>query len=136
MAEDRAQWMADLLATSIQVSGLSEEELELRLGWKSGSVARLLEGEGDLGPEQFLRVLGELHGDAKMQRGGAGADFADLEDDRTQVVTSLLDRFQLLGYELTEVAPPDEGRMDLPELEKQVESILRKAFGSSLDEKD
>ncbi len=125
--------MADLLATSIQVSGLAEEELELRLGWTSGSVARLLEGDGDLGPEQFLRVLGELHGDAKLQ---VGADFADLEDDRTQVVTNLLDRFQLLGYELTEVEPPDEGRMDLPELEKRVESILRKAFGSSLDEKD
>jgi len=133
MAEDRARWMADLLATSIQVSGLSEEELELRLGWTSGSVARLLEGEGDLGPEQFLRVLGELHGDARTER---SADLADLEDDRTQVVTSLLDRFELLGYELTEVAPPAEGRMDIPELEKRVESILRKAFGSSLDEKD
>ena len=132
MAEDRARWMADLLATSIQVSGLSEEELELRLGWTAGSVARLLEGEGDLGPEQFLRVLGELHGDARTE----GADFAEMEDGRTQVVTDLLDRFQLLGYELKEVAPPTEGRMDLPELEKRVESILRKAFGSSLDEKD
>ncbi|HVG07076.1 MAG TPA: hypothetical protein VNM67_05180 [Thermoanaerobaculia bacterium] len=132
MAEDRARWMADLLATSIQVSGLSEEELELRLGWTSGSVARLLEGEGDLPPEQFLRMLGELHGEGPQ----GGADLADLEDDRTQVVTNLLDRFQLLGYELTEVAPPAEGNMNLPELEKRVESILRKAFGSSLDEKD
>ena len=125
--------MADLLATSIQVSGLSEEELEQRLGWTAGSVARLLEGEGDLGPEQFLRVLGELHGDARPE---GGADFPDLEDGRTQVVTDLLDRFELLGYELKEVAPPAEGRMNLPELEKKVESILRKAFGSSLDEKD
>ena len=133
MAEDRARWMADLLATSIQVSGLSEEELELRLGWTAWSVARLLEGEGDLGPEQFLRVLGELHGDVRPE---GGADFAELEDGRTQVVTDLLDRFQLLGYELKEVAPPPEGRMDLPELEKRVESILRRAFGSSLDEKD
>ena len=133
MAEDRARWMADLLATSIQVSGLSEEELELRLGWTAGSVARLLEGEGDLGPEQFLRVLGELHGDTRHE---GGADFAELEDGRTQVVTDLLERFQLLGYELKEVAPPVEGRMDLPELEKRVDSILRKAFGSSLDEKD
>jgi hypothetical protein len=123
--------MADLLATSIQVSGLSEVELERRLGWTSGSVARLLDGEGDLGPEQFLRVLGELHGDA-----APGGSDADLEDDRTEVVTNLLDRFQLLGYELTEVVPPAEGRMNLPELEKRVESILRKAFGSSLDEKD
>ena len=125
--------MADLLATSIQVSGLSEEELERRLGWTAGSVARLLEGEGDLGPEQFLRVLGELHGDTGPE---GSADFAELEDGRTQVVTDLLERFQLLGYELKEVAPPTEGRMDLPELEKRVDSILRKAFGSSLDEKD
>jgi hypothetical protein len=133
MAEDRARWMADLLATSIEVSGLSEEELELRLGWTSGSVARLLEGEEDLDPEQFLRVLGELHGDTRLE---GGADFAELEDGRTQVVTDLLDRFQLLGYELTEVAPPAEGRMDVRELEERVDSILRKAFGSSLDEKD
>jgi hypothetical protein len=132
MAEDRARWMADLLATSIQVSGLSEEELELRLGWTSGSVARLLEGEGDLDPEQFLRVLGELHGDTRLE---GGADFAELEDGRTQVVTDLLDRFQLLGYELTEVVLPTEDRMDVRELEKRVDSILRKAFGSSLDEK-
>lgn len=125
--------MADLLATSIQVSGLSEEELELRLGWTAGSVARLLEGEGDLDPEQFLRVLGELHGDTRSE---GGSDFTELEDGRTQVVTDLLDRFQLLGYELTEVAPPAEGRMDVQELEKRVDSILRKAFGSSLDEKD
>lgn len=125
--------MADLLATSIQVSGLSEEELERRLGWTSGSVAQLLDGEGDLGPEQFLRVLGELHGDTRLE---GSADFADPEDGRTQVVTDLLERFQLLGYELSEVTPPAEGRVDIPELEKRVESILRKAFGPSLDEQD
>ena len=130
MAEDQARWMADLLATSIQVSGLSEEALERRLGWKSGSVSRFLEGEERLGPEQVLRALAELTGDAAPE----GADFAEMEDGRTQVVTDLLERFQKLGYELEEVAPPQDAKTDLPELEKQVESILRKAFGPVLDE--
>ena len=133
MAEDRARWMADLLATSMQISGLSEEELERRLGWTSGSIGRILEGEEDLDPDEAIRVLSELNGDPAPD---AGPDLGDPDDGQTQVVTNLLDRFQLLGYELTEVAPPAEGDMNLPELEQRVESILRKAFGSSLDEKD
>lgn len=124
--------MADLLAASIQVSGLSEEELERRLGWSSGSVGRILEGEGEeeLDPEDLLRALEKLNGDSGLDR---DSGFADMEDGQTQVVTDLLERFNRLGYEL-QVALPEKDRMDLSELEKQVESILRKAFGPRLDE--
>ena len=130
MEEDRARWMAEMLATSIQVSGLSEEELERRLGWKPGSVGRILDGTSDFDPGRVLEILSELNEGVEPL-----PSLREPEDDRTQVVTDLLDRFELLGYQLKEVAPPAEG-VNLPELEKKVESILRKAFGSSLDEKD
>ena len=121
MADDRARWMADLLDTSLQVSGLSERELEKRLGWSAGAVGRILEGEEELDPEEALRVLAELN------------EEADLDDDRfpdehTQVVTHLLDRFRRLGYGADEVAAPD-GKPDLKELEKKVAAVLKEAFG-------
>lgn len=118
--------MADLLATSIQVSGLSEEELEQRLGWTSGSIGRILDGEEDLDPEEALRVLNELNGD----RGGlyGRPDFEDPEGGQTQVVTNLLERFHRLGYEAREVAAPEED-LDVLKLEKKIQAILREAFG-------
>lgn len=125
MAEDRARWMADLLATSMQVSGLSEEELEQRLGWTSGSIGRILDGEEELDPEQAIRVLSELNGDPVSD---AGPDPDDPEDGQTQVVTSLLERFHRLGYEARAVAAPEED-LDVSKLEKKVQAILREAFG-------
>ena len=125
MAEDRARWMADLLATSIQVSGLSEEELEQRLGWTAGSIGRILEGEEDLDPDEAIRVLSELNGDPGPD---AGLDLDDPEDGQTQVVTNLLERFHRLGYEAREMAAPEED-LDVSKLEKKIQAILREAFG-------
>jgi len=117
--------MADLLATSIQVSGLSEEELELRLGWTSGSVARILEGEEDLDPDEAIRVLNELNGDPVVD---GGPDPADAEDGQTQVVTNLLERFHRLGYEAREMAALEED-LDVSKLAKKIQAILAEAFG-------
>lgn len=125
MAEDRARWMADLLATSMQVSGLSEEELERRLGWTSGSIGRILEGEEDLDPDQAIRVLSELNGDPGAD---AGPDLDEPDDGHTQVVTNLLERFHRLGYEAREMAAPEED-LDVSKLEKKIQAILREAFG-------
>lgn len=125
MAEDRARWMADLLDTSLQASRLSERELERRLGWSAGAVGRILEGEEDLDPEEALRVLVELNEEAGFF---AGPDLEGLEDGQTQVVANLLDRFRRLGYETREVAAP-QGELDLANLEKRVEAVLREAFG-------
>ena len=130
MAEDRARWMADLLDTSLQVSGLSERELERRLGWSAGAVGRILEGEEELDPEEALRVLTELNGEAGFD---AGPERDALDDGQTQVVTQLLERFRRLGYEPREVAPP-EGELDLADLEKKVRAILREAFGEKEEE--
>jgi hypothetical protein len=130
MEEDRARWMAELLATSIQVSGLSEEELERRLGWKPGSVGRILDGESDLDPDRVMEMLRELN-----ERIETGPALREPEDDRTQVVTDLLERFQDLGYKIQEVPPPDSGAVDLSSLEKKVESLLREAFGEPAEGK-
>src|SRR5215213_1382773 len=100
MEEDRARW-AELIATSLQVSGLSEEALERKLAWTPGSVGRLLDGEGDLEPDQVLEMLGELNESNRSRKSkeavGAG---------RTQVATELLERFRLLGYEPRQAVPP------------------------------
>lgn len=130
MAEDRARWMADLLDTSLQVSGLSERELERRLGWSPGAIGRILEGEEDLDSEEALRVLVELNGEAGFD---ASPEPGGLDDDQTQVVTQLLDRFRRLGYETREVAAPD-GELDLSNLEKKIQAILREAFGETEEE--
>lgn len=118
--------MAELLATSLQVSGLSEEELEAKLGWSPGSVNRLLEGD-ELDPGQVLEVLAELNGDSSWELG------PDNEwDERTQVVTDLVERFHRLGYEAAEVVP-QEKRPTIRELEQRVESVLRETFGDSIE---
>lgn len=123
MAEDRSRWMADLLDTSLQVSGLSERELERRLGWSAGAIGRILEGEEELDPDEALRVLVELNSDDSADIGPG----LDSLDDHTQVVTHLLARFRRLGYDAPEVAAPDE-ELDLKELEKKVMAILKEAF--------
>ncbi|MEA2563961.1 MAG: hypothetical protein QOH06_5465 [Acidobacteriota bacterium] len=118
--------MADLLATSIQVSGLSEEELELRLGWTSGSISRILEGEEDLDPDEAIRVLSELNGDPGLD---GEPDLADREDGHTQVVTNLLERFHRLGYEARPMEALEED-LDVAKLEEKIQAILREAFGN------
>jgi transcriptional regulator with XRE-family HTH domain len=125
MADDRARWMADLLDTSLQVSGLSERELERRLGWSAGAIGRILEGEEELDPEEALRVLTELNGEAGLD---AGPELDRLDDGQTQVVAHLLERFRRLGYEAREVAAPEED-LGASSLEKRIQAILREAFG-------
>lgn len=133
MEQDRARW-AELIATSLQVSGLSEEEVEHKLGWSPGSLGQLLGGEGDLEPDQVLEILGELNESSRPRRGEAAVNAADTRGGggRTQMVTELLERFRLLGYEPREAAPPAEPS-SLKELEKKVESVLRRAYGEPPD---
>jgi hypothetical protein len=131
MAEDRARW-AELIATSLQVSGLSEEEVERKLGWSPGFLGQLLGGEGDLEPDQVLEILGELNESSRPRRGEAAINAR--AGGRTQMVTELLERFSLLGYEPREAAPPPAEPSSLKDLEKKVESVLRRAYGEPPDE--
>jgi transcriptional regulator with XRE-family HTH domain len=135
MEEDLARW-AELLATSLQVSGLSEEDLERRLGWSPGSLGQLLDGKSSLEPDQVLEILGELNEGSRPRRGRGGArtgkprDGEDFEDDRSQVVTDLLERYRLLGYEPRQAIPPPPAEpSSIEDLEKKVEAILRRAYG-------
>jgi len=123
--------MADLLATSIQVSGLSEEELELRLGWSSGSVRRLLEGESEPDAEQVLNILSELSDTAGNPSWTKTREGFEPEDERTQVVTDLVERFQRLGYKTRAATPLAGGQVDVAELELRVASVLRDTFGET-----
>lgn len=125
MEEDRARW-AELIATSLQVSGLSEEELERKLGWSAGALGRLLDREGDLEPDQVLEILGELQESSRSRRSRSAGDPGQ---GRTQVVAELLERFRMLGYELGQAPPPPAESASLKELEKKVESVLRRAYG-------
>lgn len=126
MEEDRARW-AELIATSLQVSGLTEEELEQKLGWSAGALGRLLDGEGDLEPDQVLEILGELQESSRSRRSRSGGDPGQ---GRTRVVAELLERFRMLGYELGQAPPPPPTESaSLKELEKKVESVLRRAYG-------
>lgn len=122
MEEDRARW-ADLIATSLQMSGLSEEDLERRLGWTPGSLGPLLEGRNDLEPNQILQILAELDEDSRRVRGEETASFG-----RTPVVADLLGRFQRLGYEPFEMSAPKRVS-SAKELERKVGAILRRAYG-------
>jgi transcriptional regulator with XRE-family HTH domain len=128
--------MADLLAASIQVSGLSEEELEARLGWDAGSVRRLLEGEKEPDPEQVLRILGELGETAGSPEWANPVEDYEQDDERTQVVTDLVERFRRLGYESRELTLPAGGQVDVAELEHRVSSVLRDTFGDATKELD
>lgn len=121
MEEDRARW-AELIATSLQVSGLTEEELERRLGWSPGALGRLLDGEGDLEPDQVLEILGELRESSRFRKSRNG-------DGSTQIVAELLERFRLLGYEPRAAAPAPAEPSSPKDLEKKVESVLRRAYG-------
>jgi hypothetical protein len=123
MEEDRARWV-ELLSTSLQVSGLSEDDLEHKLGWSPGSLGRLLEGEDDLAPDQVLEILGELNESSRFRKNREASGTG-----RTQVVTELLERFRMLGYEPRQAVPPPAEPSSLTELEKKVESILRRAYG-------
>lgn len=134
MDEDRTRWMTELLATSIQVSGLAEDELEERLGWAPGSIGRLLDGESDLEPVQVMEILTELNSGIQLSRKG---ELAEMEDGRTQVVSDLLDRFRKLGYDEVGAVDPLPERLDAAdaaELERHVETALREAFGYRFDE--
>lgn len=127
MEEDRARW-AELIATSLQVSGLSEEDLERRLGWSIGTLGPLLESHDDLEPTQILQILAELDEDSRRVRGEEAAGFG-----HTPLVADLLGRFQKLGYEPSEMAASTRS-LSVKELEKKVGAILRRAYGEPSDD--
>jgi len=122
--DEQGRWLARLLETSLQGSGLSEREVEERLGWKPGELGRMLEGTTDCGPLQLLAVLAELGSER------AAPPFPQRRERGTQMVEELIERFRRLGYEPAGAAPA--AAVPAPsadEIEKTVEDVLQRTFG-------
>src|SRR5262245_47546820 len=96
--DDPIRWMARLLEASLQSSGLSEREVEERLGWEPGALGRVLDGTTDCGPLQLLTLLAELGSERASSP-------AQRRESGTQMVQELIDRFRRLGYEMPGAAP-------------------------------
>jgi hypothetical protein len=125
--DEQGRWAARLLEASVQSSGLSEREIEERLGWEAGLLGRILDGTAECGPLQLLEILAELG----AERGGSSVHHPRRERG-TQMVQELLERFRDLGYgqpgaaSATTVPPaPDD-------IEKAVEEVLQQTFGKNL----
>lgn len=128
MAEDQALWMTRLLETSIQESGLSEREVERRLGWRRGTLERMLQGEAALSHEQVLEVLDVLNRDLEL------AGLNRRRANGSSMVQDLVDRFRHLGHHPEVAALPLEPPSTRADLESHVDSILREAFGLEPEE--
>ena len=119
--DEQSRSMARLLEASLQSSGLSEREVEERLGWEAGALGRMLDGSADCGPQQIVAVLAGL---------GAGAPSLPQRQERGhQMVQDLIERFHGLGY-----GPPGAAPIAVPppaagEIEKTVEEVLQRTFG-------
>lgn len=120
--DDQSRWTTRLLEASLQSSGLSEREVEERLGWQAGELGRMLDGAAECGPLQLLAILGEL-----------GSERTDIplparrRERGTQMVQELIERFQDLGY-----GPPGAVIVTPPpsaDIEKTVEEVLQRTFG-------
>jgi transcriptional regulator with XRE-family HTH domain len=128
MAEDETLWMTRLLETSLQESGLSEREVERRLGWRRGTLDRILQGKGSLSHEQVLEILDILN------RGSEQAIGQRLRTPGSSMVDDLVDRFRRLGYDTDASSLSLEPPTTQVELERHVESIFREAFGLEPEE--
>lgn len=127
MADDETDWAAQLLSTSIEASGLSERELEKRLGWKRGTLGKILQSGIALSHHQILDVLAVLSREAREEGASASG-----KNGGGPMVGTLLERFNRLGYTTAEPPARDELAEPSPqgaELERKVEEILADAFG-------
>jgi transcriptional regulator with XRE-family HTH domain len=127
MAEDQTLWMTRLLETSLQESGLSEREVERRLGWRRGTLERMLQGEATPSHEQVLEILDALNRDLELAGGQRR------RANGSSMVQDLVDRFLHLGYDPEIPEPPLEPPSSA-DLESHVDSILREAFGLEPEE--
>jgi hypothetical protein len=127
--DDQARWMARLLEASLQGSGLSEREVEERLGWEPGSLGRMLEGTLECGPLQFLAILAELGPERRE------SPRFRRKDRGTRMVQDLIERYRGLGYGKPEIPRAAAALPDATEIEKTVDEVLRRTFGADREGK-
>ncbi|HYU33361.1 MAG TPA: hypothetical protein VEW48_14485 [Thermoanaerobaculia bacterium] len=119
--DEQVHWLVQLLESSLQSSGLSEREVEERLGWEPGMLGRIFAGSEECEPLQLVAILAELG------TGHGGASHPPRRERGAEMAQDLIDRFRRLGYETPGAAaalpPPAD------QIEKTVEEVLRRTFG-------
>lgn len=129
---EQTRWVARMLEAAIQAFGLSERELERRLGWNEGALSDVLAGRVELHSEHILAILDGLSVAPRAERREE-----DLEDSGSFMVEELIDRSRRLGFDPEEPScvpdyPPPEGA----ELERRIRTVLREAFGDEIAARD
>jgi hypothetical protein len=126
--DEQVRWMARLLEASLQSSGLSEREVEERLGWEPGAFGRLLDGATEWDPHQLLALLAEIGSEGP----GSYPSHSRHRERGTQMVQELIERFRKLGYGQPGVASVVPVPPATDEIERTVEDVLQRTFGTSL----
>lgn len=127
--DEQALWMARLLEASLQNSGLSEREVEERLGWEPGKLAGMLDGTVECGPLQFLVILAELGPERRE------SPRSRRKNRGTRMVQELIERYRDLGYGKTGTALAAAAPPATSEIERTVDEVLRRTFGADEGEK-
>ena len=121
--------MSRLLEASLQNSGLSEREVEERLGWEPGELGRMIDGALECKPLQFLAILAELGPERRE------TPRSRRKERGTQMVQELVERYRGLGYGKPEAALAAMAAPAPAEIEKTVDEVLRRTFGADFGEK-
>jgi transcriptional regulator with XRE-family HTH domain len=125
---EQTLWVARMLEAAIQAFGLTERDLEKRLGWHEGALSDILEGRADLHSEQVLAILDGL----SLSPQAARAEEEDLDDSGSFLVEELIGRSRRLGFDPEESVPLDYPPPSGAELERRIQAVLREAFGEGL----
>lgn len=116
-----------MLEAAIQAFGLTERDLEERLGWQEGALSAILEGRSELHSDDVVAILDGLSLDSRNGRAEE-----DLDDSGSFLVEELIGRSRRLGFDPEESAIPDYPPPNGTELEKRIRAVLREAFGEGL----
>ncbi|MFP5286214.1 MAG: hypothetical protein ACLGI9_10795 [Thermoanaerobaculia bacterium] len=130
MATEEIRWIAKMLQAAVQAFGLSNRELEMRLGWQDGSLDDILKGRVELEPWHVVKILDGLSIEPAEP---SEVDDLDLDDSGSFLVDELIGRFERLGYGPTEASVPDPPPPNGPELERRIRAVLREAFGEAAE---
>ncbi|HKV08067.1 MAG TPA: helix-turn-helix transcriptional regulator [Thermoanaerobaculia bacterium] len=129
---EQTRWVARMLEAAIQAFGLSERELEKRLGWNEGALSDVLAGRVELHSEHVLAILDGLSVTPRKD----GSDEEDLDDSGSFLVEELIGRSRRLGFDPEDSRIPDYPPPQGAELERRIRTVLREAFGEEIAARD
>lgn len=130
---EQTRWVARMLEAAIQAFGLSELELERRLGWNEGALSDILAGRVELHSEHVLAILDGLSVAPRAER---SEEEEELDDSGSFLVEELIGRSRRLGFDPEESRVPDYPPPQGAELERRIRTVLREAFGDEIAARD